>query len=71
MKKGVDLLFVGSWEDTNDDIENTNNHPLNAGIEFDDDPQDLQNIGNAQTLRIKILLKSIRFSMKQDGTKKD
>ena len=53
MKKGVDPLFMGSWEDTNDNIENTNNHPLNAGIEFDDDPQDLQNIGNAQTLRIK------------------
>ena len=38
MKKRVDLLFGGSWEDTNDDIENTNNHSLNAGIEFDDDP---------------------------------
>ena len=28
MKKGVDPLFVGNWEDTNDDIENTNNPSL-------------------------------------------
>ena len=53
MKKGVDPLFVGSWEDTTDDIENTNNPSLNENIEFDDDPQDLQNIGNAQTFRMK------------------
>jgi hypothetical protein len=44
---------VGNWKDPNDDIENTNNPSLNTNIEFDDDPQDLQNIGNAQILRIK------------------
>jgi hypothetical protein len=53
MKKGVDPLFVGNWEDTTDDVENTNNLSLNSNIEFDDDPQDLQNIGNAQISRIK------------------
>ena len=53
MKKGVDPLFVGSWEDTTDDIENTNKSSLNANIEFDDEPQDLQNIGNAQISRMK------------------
>ena len=53
MKNGVDPLFVGNWEDTNDDIENTNDPSLNANIKFDDDPQDLQNIGNAQILRMK------------------
>ena len=53
MKKGVDPLFVGNWEDTADDIENINNSSLNTNIEFDDDPQDLQNIGNAQASRMK------------------
>ena len=42
---------MGSWEDTTDDVEN--NHSLNANIEFDDDPQDLQNLGKAQKLRMK------------------
>jgi hypothetical protein len=37
MKKGVDPLFVGNWEDTTDDIENPNNPSLNANIEFDDE----------------------------------
>ena len=53
MKKGVDPLFVGSWEDTIDDVENTNYSSLNTNIEFDDDPQNLQKIGNAQASRIK------------------
>ena len=53
MKKGVNPLFVGNWEDTNDDIENPNNPSLNANLEFDDDPHDLQDIGNAQKSRIK------------------
>ena len=53
MKKGVDPLFVGSWENATDNVEDTNNPSLNADIEFDDDPQDLQNIGNAQILRMK------------------
>ena len=44
---------MGNWEDTNDNIENTNDPSLNANIEFDDDPQDLQNVGNAQILRMK------------------
>ena len=61
MKKGVDPLFVGSWEDTSDDIENTHNSSLNANLEFDDHSKDLQNIGNAQKLSIKILPKSIKF----------
>ena len=52
MKKGVDPLFVGNWEDTNDDIENPNNPSLNSNLEFDDDSQD---IGNAQKSRIKII----------------
>ena len=34
-------------------LKNANNSSLNANIEFDDDPQDLQNIGNAQILRLK------------------
>ena len=53
MKMGVNPLFVGNWEDTNDDIENPNNPSLNSNLEFDDDPHDLQDIGNAQKLRIK------------------
>ena len=53
MKKGIDPLFVGNWEDSTDDIENTNNSSLDANIEFDDVPQDLQNIGNAQISRMK------------------
>ena len=52
MKKGVDPLFVGNWEDTTDDVED-NNSSSNANIEFDDEPQDLQNIGNAQLSRMK------------------
>ena len=53
MKKGIDPLFVGNWENTYDDIENTNNPSPNTNLEFDDVPQDLQDIGNAQKLRIK------------------
>ena len=53
MKKGVDPLFVGSWEDTADNIEEINNPSLNSNIEFDDDPQDLQSIGKAHTLTMK------------------
>ena len=53
IKNGVDPLFVGNWEDTNDNFGNTNDPSLNANIAFDDDPQDLQNIGNAQISRMK------------------
>ena len=53
MKKGIDPLFVGNWENTYDDIENTNNPSPNTNLEFDDVPKDLQDIGNAQKLRIK------------------
>ena len=52
MKRGVDPLFIGNWEDTTDDVED-NNSSSNANIEFDDEPQDLQNIGNAQLSRMK------------------
>ena len=53
MKKLVDPLFVDNWEDSTDDIENTKDPSLDANIEFDDEPQDLQNIENTQILRMK------------------
>jgi hypothetical protein len=53
MKKGVDPLFLGSWENTDEALESTENLTNNLDIEFDDNPQDMQNIGNAQILRMK------------------